>query len=470
MVVAIYIRVSTIDQANEGYSLDVQRERLTAYCKAQGWDDITVYMDDGETGTGMERPALKRMIRHIEEKKIKGVVVLKLDRLSRKQKDVLYLLEEIFEKNGVFFKSATEPFDTTSALGKAMIGVLAVFAQLERDMIVERTTSGKLQRIRGGKWPGGHAPFGYKWIDGEDDLEIVPDEADTVREIFKKFVDGDSYNSISIWAQDRHPNFTFDAGIIKRVVKRPTYSGKYLYSGDVYESTTAPIIEEKMWTESQRELKRRDDGLPPRGEYLLTGLCRCALCGSSVVHETKQYRNKQSGKLYYKDYICCKAQKFKPYSCNLGYHKRIVVEDYVINQIKTISADADNIKEKLEAKEYDDSSDIIQALEARVKAADVGLENLMEAIQLGVVKAASVAKRIKDLEEDRSAAESSLDDIRDREAPNQEYIDVSFIQEIGDLWDELTEEEQKIVLRKLIISIKMNPRGSEPKIIWNLST
>lgn len=468
MRVACYLRVSTIDQV-EGFSLDVQRDRLVAYCKSQGWDDYTLYMDEGESATTINRPGMNKLIRHIEEKRIDAVVVMKLDRLSRKQKHVLYLLEDVFEKNGVIFRSSTEPFDTSSAFGKASIGMLAVFAQLERDMIVERTVSGKLQRIRSGKWHGGQAPFGYQWPEEGDDLVIVPDEAETVREIFRRYIDGDSYSSLSRWAQEKHPSYTFEASIIKRIVSRHAYAGLMYYSGKVYESSTEAIIDDKTWEESQRELKRRDDGLPPRGEYLLTGLCRCGLCGSFVVHETKQHKHKRTGKIYYKDYICCKNQKYKPYECNMGYHRRLDVEAYIVNQIKTISADPSHIQSKLESDNEEDRSDIIKALESRVKSAETGLENLMEAIQLGVVKATAVAKRIKDLEEEKEAAETSLEEILDREQPVRETIDVSFIQEIGDVWDDLTEEEQKIVLRKLIISVKINQRGQEPEIMWNLT-
>lgn len=469
MRVACYLRVSTIDQV-QGYSLDMQRERLEAYCKVQGWDDHTFYMDDGESATNIERPGMRRLIRHIDEKRIDAVIVMKLDRLSRKQKDVLYLLEDVFEKNGIIFKSATEPFDTSTPLGKAMIGVLAVFAQLERDMIVERTVGGKLQRIRGGKWHGGHAPFGYQWPEEGDDLIIVMDEADTIRDVFKGFIDGDSYNSLAKWAQGKHPTHTFEASVIKRLISRPTYAGMMLYSGNVYESSTEAIIDKQIWEESQRELKRRNEGLPPRGEYLLTGLCRCSLCGSSVVHETKQSKNKKTGKVYYKDYICCKAQKFKPYSCAMGYHRRIEVEDYIINKIKTIGSDANNIKEQLKSQTDNDNSELIHALESRVKAADSGLENLMEAIQIGAVKASAVAKRIKDLEDEKEAAEKSLEEFRDKEPVVNESVDISFIQAIGDAWDEMTEEEQKIVMRKIIVTVKINPRGSEPEIMWNLST
>jgi Site-specific recombinases, DNA invertase Pin homologs len=465
MRVACYLRVSTLDQV-QGYSLDMQRERLEAYCKAQGWGDFTFYMDDGESATNLDRPGMRRLIRHVEEKKIDAVIVLKLDRLSRKQKDVLYLLEDVFEKNGVAFMSATEPFNTATPLGKAMIGILAVFAQLERDMIVERTVGGKLQRIRGGKWHGGHAPFGYMWPGEGDHLEVVPDEAETVREIFRRFIDGASYSELAKWAQDRHPSHTFDAGVIKRLISRPTYAGRMLYSGTIYESGTEAIIDEKTWADSGKELKRRNDGLPPRGEYLLTGLCRCGLCGSSVVHETKQYKHKKNGKIYHKDYICCKSQKFKPYSCNMGYHQRIKVENYIINKIKNMSTYADDMKNQLRHTE-NDNTEIIKSLEARIKSAETGIENLMEAIQIGAVKASAVAKRIKDLEEEKEAAESSLYELEEADSETSDSVDVSFIQEIGDAWDQWTEEEQKIILRKIILSIKINHRGQDPEITFN---
>lgn len=155
MFAAIYVRVSTEEQAEQGYSIDVQKERLIAFCKSQGWEDYKLYIDDGYTGTNTNRPALKRLIRHIEAKKVHTVVVYKLDRLSRKQKDVLSLIEDVFEKNNVAFASSSEKFDTSTAFGKAMIGILAVFAQLERDMIIERTTSGRRQKISKGIWSGG---------------------------------------------------------------------------------------------------------------------------------------------------------------------------------------------------------------------------------------------------------------------------------------------------------------------------
>lgn len=203
MTVALYIRVSTDEQAEQGFSLDAQQEKLILYCKSKGWDDYKLYIDDGYTGTNTHRPALNRMLRHIEDKKIHFVLVYKLDRLSRKQKDILELIEDKFEKNNVSFNSHQEMIDTSTPFGKAMLGVLAVFAQLDRDMIIERLTVGRRQRVSEGKWYGGRVPFGYAWDKELQQLHIVPEEARLVKEIYRMYLEGHSRLSISEWASSR---------------------------------------------------------------------------------------------------------------------------------------------------------------------------------------------------------------------------------------------------------------------------
>lgn len=257
MRVAIYIRVSTEEQAQHGYSIDAQKDRLIAYCTSQGWSDYKIYIDDGYTGTKMIRPALNRLIRHIEDGKIDLVVVYKLDRLSRKQLDVLYLLEEVFEKHNVGFKSATEPFETTTPFGKAMIGILAVFAQLERDMIVERTTIGRRQRVSKGEWYGGRIPFGYKMNRETKQLEIVPEEAKIIKEIYKMYLQGNSRLSIAEWAAERTKARVIDHSVIRNILSRPVYMGKLSNAGNVVDGKHEAIIDEKTWHAVQKETKER---------------------------------------------------------------------------------------------------------------------------------------------------------------------------------------------------------------------
>ena len=138
MNVALYIRVSTQEQAKEGYSIGEQTERLEKYAQAHGWTVFKKYTDPGYSGANMQRPALKQLIQDAKSHKFEKVIVYKLDRLSRSQKDTLMIIEDILLKNDVDFVSMNENFDTSTPFGKAMIGILAVFAQLEREQIKER--------------------------------------------------------------------------------------------------------------------------------------------------------------------------------------------------------------------------------------------------------------------------------------------------------------------------------------------
>ena len=132
---ALYIRVSTEAQAEEGYSIPAQSERLEAYCKAMGWNDFEFYIDGGYSGSNLNRPRMQQLIADVEAKKIEAVVVFKLDRLSRRQKDTLFLIEDVLIPNDVAFVSLNESIDTSTPYGRAMIGILSAFAQLERETL-----------------------------------------------------------------------------------------------------------------------------------------------------------------------------------------------------------------------------------------------------------------------------------------------------------------------------------------------
>ena len=152
MKAAIYIRVSTDAQFEEGYSVDAQKEQLTAYCVSKGIKDQEYYIDGGWSGSNIERPEIERLISDVKDGKISCVIIYKLDRLSRSQKDTLYLIEDLFMPNNVDFVSLTESLDTSTPTGRAMIGILAAFAQLERETIRIRTRMGMNERVKAGYW------------------------------------------------------------------------------------------------------------------------------------------------------------------------------------------------------------------------------------------------------------------------------------------------------------------------------
>jgi site-specific DNA recombinase len=150
--VALYIRVSTLEQAEHGYSLQEQEQRLKDYCSAKDWTIKKIYKDGGYSGGSLDRPAMQQLIKDC--KKYNMILVYKLDRLSRSQKDTMYLIEDVFLANGVQFTSMSENFDTSTPLGMAMIGILSVFAQLERAQIKERMRMGQTARAKKVMWCG----------------------------------------------------------------------------------------------------------------------------------------------------------------------------------------------------------------------------------------------------------------------------------------------------------------------------
>ncbi|MBU1922913.1 MAG: recombinase family protein, partial [Candidatus Omnitrophica bacterium] len=162
MKVAIYIRVSTEEQAREGFSMEVQREYLLDHAKRLGWEVYKIYSDD-ESGYVLERPALKEMFQDARAKKFELIITYKLDRFSRKLKDLLNIVDEL-EGYGVAYKSATEPFDTTTSAGKLMFQQLGSFAEFERNRIKERVFPGMIKGVQQGNWQGArYAPYGYHY-------------------------------------------------------------------------------------------------------------------------------------------------------------------------------------------------------------------------------------------------------------------------------------------------------------------
>ncbi|WP_079908234.1 recombinase family protein [Paenibacillus sp. 32352] len=468
--IAIYLRVSTEEQAQHGTSIDVQKERLIAYCQSQGWANYKLYIDDGYTGTKLERPAMQRLIRDIEKGKIHGVIVYKLDRLSRKQKDVLYLLEDVFEKNNVIFKSATEPFDTSTPFGKAMIGVLAVFAQLERDMIVERTVSGRREKVNQGFWPGGRVPFGYSWDKENKQLEIIPEEAQIVREIYKRYITGQSRLQIAEWAASRTKARVIDHSVIRDMLARPIYMGKLINEGELVDGNHEAIIDIETWKAAQREQEARAEGSTPLGEYLLTGLLECGVCNGNVVHVIRN--TKPRGKLYSYNLYACKQQhvrkKDRNNHCSLGYFSRASVENFVISKIKSYSVDPKKFLEDVDNKNNTEDDSIISSLTIKLNSVNESLENLLDAIQSGV-KASTLSDRINRLELEREALQNQLDDVLKNSYEGVSKPDniANLLSEIGPAWDYLNEEEQKIVLRTMVRKVILKKDGNH-QVVWDI--
>ena len=148
--VACYIRVSTQEQAAHGFSVGEQETRLRKYCEAHEWTIAGVYEDPGFSGAYLDRPGIQKLIRDVDLGIFDTVLVWKLDRLSRSQKNTMYMIEDVFLKHNINFISMNENFDTSTPFGRAMVGILSVFAQLDRDQITQRMTMGRIGRAKAG--------------------------------------------------------------------------------------------------------------------------------------------------------------------------------------------------------------------------------------------------------------------------------------------------------------------------------
>lgn len=316
---ACYVRVSTENQI-ENYSIEEQTDRLRAYCLAKDISIVKIYTDGGYSGGNTNRPALGQMLSDIRDGGIDLVVVYKLDRLSRSQKDTLTLIEDHFLANGVDFVSVNENFDTSTPFGRAMIGLLSVFAQLEKDQITERFTMGRIGRAKNGYYHGGgYAPTGYDYRDGE--LVVNDYEALQIQELFERFARGFSLHSCWQYMQSRYTT-KYGAwkseSLVRNILQNEVYIGKVKFNGQVYPGRHSPIISEELFSTVQNLLYSKKGSSPlVRSPFhtsnLLSGLLYCKKCGARFHAEHGNYAcysRTKADKRYIRD-PGCKNRKWR---------------------------------------------------------------------------------------------------------------------------------------------------------------
>ena len=352
--VAIYVRVSTTNQAEEGYSIDEQKDKLISYCDIKDWNIYEIYTDGGFSGSNTERPALEQLIRNAERKKFDTVLVYKLDRLSRSQKDTLFLIEDVFIKNGIEFLSLQENFDTSTPFGKAMIGLLSVFAQLEREQIKERMQLGKLGRAKAGKsmmW--GRTSYGYDYQKETGSLTINPAQSLVVKYIFERYLAGRSITKLRDDLNEKYPKeISWNYRAVRGILSNPVYCGYNQYKGQLFPGDHESIISEDVYKRTQEELKIRQrtaaektNPRPFQAKYMLSGLAQCGYCGAPlkllmgmvrkdgtrfIRYECHQrHPRKTKGVTVYNNNV----------KCDSGFYEKDALENYVLTEISKLQDD-----------------------------------------------------------------------------------------------------------------------------------
>ncbi|MDW5563566.1 MAG: recombinase family protein [Methanomassiliicoccus sp.] len=267
---AIYIRVSTEEQAEEGYSLEAQRDRLVAYCEAQGWDIADVYADRGHTGRKISnRDEYKRML--AEKDRWDNILVMKMDRIHRNSKNFMIMMEEL-EKWDKKFTSMQEELDTSTSIGRFVVDMIQRIAQLESEQIGERTYMGMAQKAESGGLLGFNPPFGYG-IENND-LVVKDEEAAVVREMFDSYCSGLSMNSIAQSLNGRgvftRRGARWTLYSIRQILHNPAYAGYRRWDGYLVRSGHASIIGLETYNRVQELAASRTRDPRKRGRRVLT--------------------------------------------------------------------------------------------------------------------------------------------------------------------------------------------------------
>lgn len=413
MKVVIYVRVSSKEQV-EGYSIGEQIERLKAYCAAMGWTIVAIYIDPGHTGANMDRPDLQRMISDVEEGGIDKVVVYKLDRLSRSQKDILYLVEDIFLKNNTDFVSMQESFDTSSPFGRAMIGILAVFAQLEREQIKERTIMGKEARAKEGKWGGGSTePIGYHYDVPNDLLVIDEYEAMQLRELSELFLKGTPIRTIEnilLKKGYKHKHGTWTSKTIRYVLRNKLYCGYIKYQGQYYKAEHTAIWDEETYDKHVALLDQRAEqyqmtgAKPGTQTTFLGGLLFCKHCGGKYAKQ-QNGRNRKNPTLWYTCYSRSKKMKrmIKDPNCKNKNWKMLELDQMVFDEIRRFAVDPDFIKSiKDEKRKKDDGKTKISIIEKEIEKIDAQISRFMDLYGIGKFTIEQLSGKTDPLNEERA--------------------------------------------------------------------
>ena len=461
--VGCYVRVSTENQL-ENYSIGEQTERLKAYCKAKGWTIYKFYPDPGYSGGNTNRPALQQMLKDIRTKRIDMVAVYKLDRLSRSQKDTLTLIEDEFIANGVEFVSMSENFDTSTPFGRAMIGILSVFAQLEKDQITERFTLGRIGRSKAGYYHGGPTPpTGYDYIDGQ--LIVNEYKAKQVQEVFSRFLCGYSLNHIQTYMHNKYGGWN-SACLVINVLRNSVYIGKVKFKKTEYNGLQKPIIEESVFRQVQELLRSSNRQIaknsaqktPFRAEYLLSSLIYCKRCGARY----------SANHGYYKCYSRAKSDKkyiIDP-NCKNDNYKIEDLDNIIIAEIRRLNYDQPYF-ESITGSAGRRQNQAQKELHARTKEIDKQIGRMIDLYQLGTIPMDQISDRITNLQKEKdSINEQLISEQKCESAADKKKEFIGALSRIDQTFSSGSLEEKRLLVSTLIESIWID--GSTVDIKWRI--
>lgn len=379
-ITALYVRVSTDEQAKEGSSIDSQINTLKQFCVYKNLQNSVLYIDDGYSAKDMRRPRMKQLIKDIKADKVAAVLTIRIDRLSRNLLDMLQFVD-MCEEHKTSFVCTSIDFDTSTPIGRMTLQILSSFAEFERAMTSARVKETMLDVAETQGRYLTTPPLGYRF-DDDKRLVIVPEEAALVKRIASMYISGYGYRGIAKQFNNegivpRSGKSWYDS-TVRGILTNETYIGTVIWNRRysdkngkvrwrdksewvINENCHEPILSQEEWDEIQKRIKRK---VPKGGQrvvkYKLSGILRCGECGAPMI--SRNYGNK-GPHAKRKIFVCSSYQKQG--SCRFHYVFQDEVEKEVLDAIEEIaSGNIDIPVERLEQSIVDRDADYEQQLAA----------------------------------------------------------------------------------------------------------
>ena len=496
--IAIYCRVSTIEQAEEGYSIDEQKRLLIEWCRKMDYIVTKCYSDRGISGKAINnRPALKELLKDAENKEFDMVLVWKINRISRKLTHVLEIAETL-EMNNIAFKSYSEEFDNSTPSGKMQFQMMALVGEFERGTIAQNVKMGMCAKAKAGEWCGGQV-LGYDLVPVEKQqgakrtktvLTINEKEAESVRLIFNEYANGKGYKAITnqlnkLGYKTKKGN-NFSVGSIRDILTNPVYIGKVRYNVRqnwsekrrrninanpiITDGIHKAIIDEKLWDKVQAILESKK-GKPSRiydGEYPLTGILRCPKCGAGMViaRTTNKLADGTKKRIAY---YCCGAWKNKGTNvCNSNTIRVDKANEYVFSKLSELLSNEKMVKSIVKNVNKERHSKIspakkeLQRIDKELEKIDRKKHKLFEGYEEDLISKEEFKERKEELnkiaqmlQEQKEPLLVTLSDDVSEEIP-YEFIK-SILENFSKvLTDSTSREQQKKLLQMIISEITIN--------------
>lgn len=433
--VAIYCRVSTEEQASEGYSISAQLQTLRQYTQLYGWQIAEEYVDEGISGKNIKgRPAMTRLVADVEKNKFQAVLVWKISRLSRNMLDTLTLLDK-FEDFGVKFISYSENFDTGSPIGRLVIQLMASLAEMERSTLSQNVKLGMRQRASMGYWNGGIV-FGYDTF--EKELVINPKEAKVVQLIYELYANGKGLKAIANHLnkegyrtkRNRHFSINGVATILDNVIYNGKISWLKVENWDtkrrrgknpnpiLVDGQHEAIITDELWSVVQarrksKSFKQRQSNEP----FLLSSLLRCPDCEQGMVPSITTYTRKDGTKRKHRYYVCGNFHNKGSSACKANSIKAYEAEDAVINKIVNFLSNKKSLYKTLQdinSNSVDSISQLnkeLEQIEDQLSEIELLQNRYLEAFEKNTLPTAILQERLQKVANEKGKLEQRKNEI-----------------------------------------------------------